>query len=83
MSLTFIILFGLLIGVIANLLDPRKEGGILGPVIIGVLGSITGSVMASMIFNLSEGGSFSILVTSMVVSSLLLFVSWALKPLRG
>jgi uncharacterized membrane protein YeaQ/YmgE (transglycosylase-associated protein family) len=77
----YILLFGLLIGIIAYQLDPREEGGIIGPAILGILGAVCGSTIAKMVFNLGGEGSLSILLFSVVVSSLLLFISWIVKPL--
>lgn len=81
MSATEMILFGILAGSIANLLDPRKEGGFLGPIILGVLGAVLGTVFASMLFNMNFDLGFSDSVVSVVASSIGSFVLLSLSSL--
>lgn len=83
MSFSFILLFGIIVGVIAHLIDPRKNGSVIGPVIIGVLGSLSGSLLATMTYRVSEEGNLSILLFSVIVSTLLLLISWVIKPLQS
>jgi uncharacterized membrane protein YeaQ/YmgE (transglycosylase-associated protein family) len=83
MNLTFILLFGIIVGIIAHLIDPRKNGSFFGPMIVGIFGSLAGSILATITFNVTNGGNLSILIISMLVSTLLLFISWVLKPLQG
>lgn len=83
MNLTFIILFGLIVGIIAHLVDPRKNGGFIGPMMVGISGSFAGSILAMIAFNSTTGGNLSILILSVIVSTLLLLVSRGLKPLQG
>lgn len=49
MSLTLLIILGTTSGIIANLIDPRKEGGVIGPVVLGIMGAIVGAVLGNMI----------------------------------
>ena len=69
MSLNFLawIIFGAMVGIIANIIDPYEaKGGLLGAVILGILGSILGGFLGNMIFGMGITGfnfpSFSIAV---------------------
>jgi uncharacterized membrane protein YeaQ/YmgE (transglycosylase-associated protein family) len=72
------LLFGLLVGFIANLVDPHKDdGGITGYIIVGVLGSILGGWLAQ-VTGLRSGGNndfnLSSLITSIIGSLIILFI---------
>ncbi len=77
------LLFGLIVGFIANLIDPHKEeGGFLGYVILGILGSIVGGYLAQVLG--IRGGtdndfSFSSIITAVIGSLLVLFVYRMIK----
>lgn len=69
------IVFGLIAGIIANLIDPRPErGGILGAIFLGIAGALVGGFLAALI--LGEGitgfNLFSLIVA--VAGSLLLLL---------
>lgn len=54
MSIAVWIIFGMIIGIIANLIDPNKErGGFLGAVVLGVLGAILGGILGNIVFGVS------------------------------
>jgi len=66
------IVFGLVTGIIANVLDPRpSEGGILGAVILGIAGAFLGGLLASVILG---GGSFTFSSFSLAMLGALLLL---------
>jgi len=70
------IVFGLIAGIIANLIDPRSErGGILGAIFLGIAGALVSGFLAALI--LGEGitgfNLFSLIV-AVAGSLLLLFI---------
>ncbi len=51
------ILFGLAVGIVANLLDPKQSEGSFGATIfLGVLGALMGGILANIIFGLGITG---------------------------
>jgi uncharacterized membrane protein YeaQ/YmgE (transglycosylase-associated protein family) len=57
MSLLTWIAFGILVGVVANFLDPRpSEGGLLGAAILGIVGAIVGGFLANLVFGYGISG---------------------------
>jgi uncharacterized membrane protein YeaQ/YmgE (transglycosylase-associated protein family) len=51
MSLIVWIVFGIVAGIISYLISPNsKEGGVLGAMAVGVMGSLLGGLLASLIF---------------------------------
>lgn len=75
------ILFGLIAGVIANMIDPEpSEGGIFGAVILGILGAVVGGFLANLVVGEAVTGiNFTSLVVSVLGALLLLFVGKALR----
>ena len=80
MNLFTWIVFGLIVGVIANLVDPQmSRGGMLGAIILGVVGAVVGGYLANMLFGLSISGfDFSSLAIATAGSLLVLLLgrSW-------
>lgn len=81
MNLLTWIIFGLIVGIIANLLDPEPEkGGLIGAIMLGVLGAILGGFLSSLVFGVGISG-FNI--TSLLISTagalLLLILSRAIR----
>ncbi len=75
------IVFGLIAGIVAEVVDPHKDtGGIVGAVILGILGAIIGGFVANLVFGVSITGfnltSFAIAILG---SLLLLFISRAFR----
>ncbi len=68
MNMTTLLILGLSAGIAANFLDPRKEGGVIGPVFLGVLGSIAGALLGNMV--LTSLGIESFPLQSFIVPSL-------------
>lgn len=70
------LLFGLVVGLIAHLLDPGDvRGGIFATLGFGILGSIAGGVLASLLFvDLSSGISTFHVVTAVISAAVLAIV---------
>ena len=48
------ILFGLLVGIVANAIDPQKHrGGLLGSILLGVGGALVGGLIANLFFGMN------------------------------
>lgn len=81
MELLSWVLFGLIAGIIANVIDPYPaKGGLLGAVVLGILGAVVGGFMANMVLGTGISGfnltSFLIAIGG---SLLLLFIARALR----
>lgn len=76
MSILTWIIFGLIVGVIANVLDPATEqGGLLGAIVLGVAGAIVGGILGNLIFGVGVSGfNLSSFVVAVLGSLLLLFI---------
>lgn len=75
------IVFGLIAGVVANILDPQpSSGGALGAIVLGVLGAVVGGFVANLLFGVSVTGfNFTSFIIAVSGSLILLFVSRALR----
>lgn len=70
-NIVFWLLFGLLVGVIAHLVDPADvRGGLIGTIITGIVGALIGGFVANTLFGLS--------ITGFNLQSLLIAVAGAL-----
>ncbi len=68
MGILFYIIFGLIVGTIANVLDPKPgQGGILGSIVLGIVGAFIGGYLGNMLFGVGVTG-FNI--SSMIVATL-------------
>jgi len=75
------ILFGLIVGIIANAVDPEPaQGGLLNAMLLGIVGALIGGFLAELIFGVGVSGfnltSFLIAVAG---SLLLLFIGRAMR----
>lgn len=70
------IIFGLIAGSIANLVDPNpSKGGIFGSVVLGILGAVIGGWLANMLLGVAVTGfNFTSFLIAVGGSLLLLFV---------
>jgi uncharacterized membrane protein YeaQ/YmgE (transglycosylase-associated protein family) len=76
MDLLAWIAFGLITGVIANVIDPRPSaGGILGAVVLGIVGAVVGGFLGNLLFGVG--------VTGFNISSFIVAVAGALLLLWG
>jgi uncharacterized membrane protein YeaQ/YmgE (transglycosylase-associated protein family) len=79
MSILTWVAFGLIAGVIANIIDPNPaRGGITGAVILGILGAVLGGFISSIIFGVAING-FNL--TSLAVATLGAFLLLFLQRL--
>lgn len=74
------IMFGLIVGIIANIIDPRPAaGGILGAIVLGIVGALVGGFLGNLLFGVGVTGfNISSFIVAILGSLLLLFVSRAL-----
>lgn len=75
-------IFGLIAGVIANVIDPSPaKGGVLGAVILGILGALVGGFLANLVLGgqYTTGFNFPSFIVAILGSLLLLFVAGALR----
>lgn len=75
------IVFGLIVGVIANVIDPAKErGGMVGAIVLGVLGALLGGFLGDLIFGVSVPGfNLSSFIVAVIGALVLLFAGRALR----
>lgn len=75
------IVFGLIAGIIANLIDPSPDaGGILGAIVLGILGAVVGGFLANLLLGAQiTGFNAPSFIIAILGSLLLLFISRALK----
>ncbi len=81
MSIVAWVLFGLIVGVIANAIDPYpSQGGLLGSIVLGIVGAMVGGFLADLLFGVGVTGfnlpSFLVAVGG---SLILLFIGRALN----
>lgn len=75
------ILFGLIVGIIANAIDPNPEsGGLLGAILLGIGGALLGGFVADLIFGVGVSGfNLTSFIIAVAGSLLLLFVGRTLR----
>lgn len=75
------IVFGVIAGFIAYLLDPNpKEGGFLGAIILGVLGATVGGMVADLLISpVATGFNLTTIVVALAGALGLVFVSRLFK----
>ncbi len=81
MNLVAWIFFGLISGVLANLIDPEpSQGGLIGAIILGILGSLLGGFLANLVFGVEiVGFNFTSFIVAVGGSLLLLFLGRAFR----
>lgn len=70
------IVFGLIAGIIANMLDYRPaRGGIVGAIILGIAGALVGGFLGNTIFGIGVTGfNLSSFIVAVVGSLILLLI---------
>jgi uncharacterized membrane protein YeaQ/YmgE (transglycosylase-associated protein family) len=70
------ILFGGVVGLIANLIDQRPaRGGVLGAIILGIVGAIIGGFLGSLLLGVDVTGfNLSSLIVGVVGALVALFI---------
>ncbi len=76
------LLFGLIVGIVANAIDPRPaQGGIIGAIILGILGALVGGFLGDLLFGVTVTG-FNL--SSFIVAAIgSLLVLWVARAFRG
>lgn len=80
MNLLGWIIFGLIAGAVANMIDPRPaKGGILGAMLLGIVGAVVGGFLGSTLFGVGvEGFDLSSFIVAILGSLLVLFIGRSL-----
>lgn len=75
------VFFGLLVGVIANILDPRpSSGGMLGAIVLGIIGALVGGFLSSLLFGVGiTGFNFTSFAVAILGSLLVLYIERAFR----
>ena len=75
------ILFGLIVGLIANAIEPsHKSGGLFGSILLGIVGALVGGFLANLIFGVSIAGfNTAAFLVAIAGSLLLLFFGKAVR----
>lgn len=81
MSIIAWILFGLVTGIAANLIDPHpSSGGALGAVILGVAGAVVGGFISNLLFGVGiTGFNLTSFVVAILGAMLMLFIGRAFR----
>lgn len=62
------VVFGVVVGVVTNIIDPRpSEGGLFGAILLGISGALLGGLVSSVIF---QSGITSFNLTTFVIAVL-------------
>ena len=79
MNILLWIIFGLIVGVISNLIDPYpSRGGMLGSIILAILGSVLGGILGNLVFGIGiTGFNFASIAVAILGALLLIFVERA------
>ena len=75
------ILFGLIVGIVANTIDPApNRNGIIGSMLLGIVGALVGGFIANLVFGMTVTGfnttSFLVAIAGSLV---LLFVGKTIR----
>lgn len=75
------LMFGLLIGAIANIIDPTpSKGGWIGAILLGILGSMLGGLLGNMVFGIGVNGfNFPSVAIAVLGALLVLFIDRAFR----
>lgn len=81
-NLLWYAIFGLVVGAIANWLDPRpSEGGVLGSIVLGIVGAVVGGYLGEAFFGVGVSG-FNLPSILVAVTGALL-VMFVMRMFRG
>jgi uncharacterized membrane protein YeaQ/YmgE (transglycosylase-associated protein family) len=81
MNLVTWVVFGLLVGIVANAIDPAPaRGGILGAIVLGIVGAVVGGFLANLMFGVGVSGfDFTSFAVAVLGALLLLFLGRAFR----
>lgn len=74
------VVFGLIVGLIANVIDPSpSQGGLLGSIVLGIVGALVGGFLGDLIFGVGVSGfNIESFMLAVLGSLLILFIGRAL-----
>ncbi len=75
------IVFGLIVGVIANAIEPGPQrGGLIGAILLGIVGALVGGFLADLVFGVTVTGfNLTSFLVAIAGSLLLLFIGRAIR----
>lgn len=75
------IIFGLVVGILTNIIDPHpSRGGMAGAIVLGILGAFLGGLLGNMVFGIGVSGfNFPSIAIAVLGALLVLFVERALR----
>ena len=81
MNLVSWVLFGLIVGIVANAIDPEPaRGGLVSAILLGIVGALVGGFLANLIFGISVTGfNLTSFLVAIAGSLILLFVGKAVR----
>lgn len=81
MDIIFWVIFGLIVGLVANWIDPSpQQGGWLGSMILGIIGALVGGWLGNLIFGVTVTGfNLSSFIVAVVGSIIILWVARAFR----
>ena len=81
MSIVAWIVFGLVVGIIANAIDPEpNRNGIVGTMLLGIVGALIGGFLANLVFGVTVAGfNIASFLVAVAGSLLLLFIGRAMR----
>jgi uncharacterized membrane protein YeaQ/YmgE (transglycosylase-associated protein family) len=56
MTIIYWIIFGLIVGSIANYIAPSSMGGIVGSIVLGIIGAVVGGYLGERFFGVGVSG---------------------------
>lgn len=74
-------LFGMIVGIVANAIDPAPDsGGVLSAVLLGIAGALVGGFLANLLFGVSVTGfDLTSFIVAVAGSLVVLFGARALR----
>ncbi len=81
MNLLLWAVFGLIVGLVANAIDPRpSQGGLLGAMVLGILGAVVGGLLSSTLFGVGiTGFDLTSFVVALLGAGVLLMIGRAFR----
>lgn len=75
------VVFGLVVGVIANFIDPSPaRGGLFGTILLGILGALLGGFLGDLLFGVGVSGfNLTSFIVAVVGSLLVLVIARAIR----
>jgi uncharacterized membrane protein YeaQ/YmgE (transglycosylase-associated protein family) len=75
-SIIYWIVFGFVVGGIANFISPSPQGGIIGSIILGIIGAIVGGFLGQRFFGVDVTGfNLNSIVIAVIGALIVLFIA--------